>query len=206
MTNRHDRPIPLRDDGHSTPQRLFDGGRRQSRRRASRRHSILDYGIPMTIKIGPNHLRSTNITPLRREDLENACERLGDAAYTLGRPVPKSPIACELLLHYYFVVKEADSIFAFWYLSSSQKQVQGGTGWVVQIAVDLNKHVFVYDVNFHHWYEWNKATGFTLMTSRFPILAPRSAIIGSKAFPSKAQDAMKKLFELTEQAQAREVT
>ena len=65
---------------------------------------------------------------------------------------------------------------------------------------------FVYDVNFHQWYKWNKATGVTLMTTRFPILAPRSPIIGSKAFPSKAQDAMKKLFELNEQAQAREVT
>ena len=147
----------------------------------------LDYGIPVTIKIGPNLPRSTHITPMTREDLENACEPLSHAASTLGRPVPKSPIACELLLRYYFVVNEVDSIFAFGYLSASQKQVQGGTGWAVQIAVDLNKRVFVYDVNFHHWYEWNpSSTRWTLMTSQFPILAPRSAIIGSKAFPSQA--------------------
>ena len=160
----------------------------------------LEYGIHVTIKIGPNHPRSTHITPLTREDLENACEPLGHAAYTLGRPVPKSPIACELLLRYYFAVNEADSIFAFGYLSASQKEVQGGTGWAVQIAVDLNKHVFVYDVNFHHWYEWTpSSTRLTRMTSRFPILAPRSAIIGFKAFPSQAQDAMKNLFERTSQ-------
>ena len=160
----------------------------------------LDYGIPVTIKIGPNHPRSTHITPLTREDLENACEPLSHTAYTLGRPVPKSPIACELLLHYYFVVNEADSIFAFGYLSASQKQEQSGTGWAVQIAVDLNKHVFAYDVNFHHWYEWNPSSRrLTLMAFRFPILAPRSAIIGSKPFPSKAQDAMKNVFEQTSQ-------
>ena len=160
----------------------------------------LEYGIPVTIKIGPNHPRSTHVSPLTREDLENACEPLSHAAYTLGRPVPKSPIACELLLRYYFVVNESDTIFAFGYLSASQKQVQGGTGWAVQIGVDLNKRVFVYDVNFHYWYEWNpSSTTFMLMTSRFPILAPRSGIIGSKAFPSKAQDAMKNLFERTSQ-------
>ena len=113
----------------------------------------LDYSIPVTIQIGPNHPRSTHITPLTQEDLESACEPLGHAACTLRRPVPKSPIACEVLLRYYFVVNEADSIFAFGYLSASQKQLQGGTGWAVQIAVDLNKLVFVYDVNFHHWYE-----------------------------------------------------
>ena len=71
----------------------------------------LEYSIPVTIKIGPNHPRSTHFTPLTREDLENACEPLSHAAYTLGRPVPKSPIACELLLHYYFVVNEADYFF-----------------------------------------------------------------------------------------------
>lgn len=38
------------------------------------------------------------------------------------------------------------------------------------------------------------------MRARFPILAPKSAILGSKAFPSKAQQALTSLFERTQQS------
>ena len=160
-----------------------------------------DYGIPVAIKIGPNHPRSSRITPLTREELNDACEPMGNAAHAITRPVPKSPIACELLLRYYFVVNEADSIFVFGYLSSSQKQVQGNTGFAVQAAIELQKRIFLYDVNFHQWYEWHPPSArFSPMRARFPILAPKSAILGSKAFPSKAQQALTSLFERTQSA------
>lgn len=81
-----------------------------------------DYGIPVAIKIGPSHPRSSSITPLTREELNDACEPMGNAAHALTRPIPPSPIACELLLRYYYVVNDADAIFVFGYLSSSQKQ------------------------------------------------------------------------------------
>lgn len=158
-----------------------------------------DYGIPVAIKIGPNHPRSSRITPLTREELNDACEPMGNAAHALTRPIPPSPIACELLLRYYYVVNDADAVFVFGYLSSSQKQVQGNTGFAVQAAIELQKRIFLYDVNFHQWYEWNSAR-FSPMRARFPILAPKSAILGSKAFPSKAQQALTSLFERTQSA------
>ena len=160
----------------------------------------IDCGIPVVIKIGPNHPRSSRITPLTRDELNDACEPIGNAAHALTRPIPSSPIACELLLRYYYVVNDVDTLFVFGYLSSSQKQVQGNTGFAVQAAVQLQKRIFLYDVNFHQWYEWHPPSArFSPMRARFPILAPRSAIIGSKAFPSKAQEALKSLFERTQQ-------
>lgn len=160
-----------------------------------------DYGIPVAIKIGPNHPRSSRITPLTREELNDACEPMGNAAHALTRPIPSSPIACELLLRYYYVVNNADAIFVFGYLSSSQKQVQGNTGFAVQAAIELQKRIFLYDVNFHQWYEWHPPSArFSPMRARFPVLAPKSAILGSKAFPSKAQQALTSLFERTQQS------
>ena len=114
-----------------------------------------DYGIPVAIKIGPSHPRSSQITPLTREELNDACEPMGNAAHALTRPIPPSPIACELLLRYYYVVNNANTVFVFGYLSSSQKQVQGNTGFAVQAAIELQKRIFLYDVNFHQWYEWH---------------------------------------------------
>lgn len=159
----------------------------------------LYYGIPVTIKIGPSHAQSSRITPLTHEELNNTCKPLGNAAHALTRPIPRSPVACEQILRYYYVVNEVDSIFVFGYLSSSHKQVQGNTGFAVQAAADLQKRIFLYDINYHQWYEWQPtSTRFFPIRACFPIFAPKSAILSSKAFPSKAQEALNNLFERTQ--------
>lgn len=62
-----------------------------------------------------------------------------------------------LLARNWFQVKHADEIFA---IGSIKKQndvqfVKGGTGWAVQMAIDANKPVYVFDQNEVRWYYWN---------------------------------------------------
>ena len=53
-------------------------------------------------------------------------------------------------------------MFAFGEFSNQQKsQLRGGTGWTVQLALDANKTVYVYDTNSNAWYQpfhyrWNE--------------------------------------------------
>lgn len=76
----------------------------------------------------------------------------------------------------YYQVKNASSIFAVAFLDGS-KAVKGGTNAAVQMAIDLNKPVYVYDVASESWYKWD---GTKFITTTTPILTKNFAGIGTR--------------------------
>lgn len=104
---------------------------------------VLAYECKLEIKIGPNHPRAQCISPIVPvyADLLNAQRAATQARKTLERnaPVGKGGYFDELLIRNYFIAKDVYASYAFGYLEPNKTRVQGGTGWTVQLAVDMGK-------------------------------------------------------------------
>ena len=64
---------------------------------------------------------------------------LYQAAGTLHKRVPSHFYTLQLLQRNYQSAKKAQTIFAFGILEKDARQVKGGTGWTVQLALDQGK-------------------------------------------------------------------
>ena len=109
----------------------------------------LEMGFKVHIKIGPQHPRSQNVTPLTQEELLAAEPFLMRANETLKRKLLKldmshSPYYRELLQRNYHIIKDVTHVYVFGQLEDSRKTLKGGTGWTVHLALDTNKTVYVY--------------------------------------------------------------
>ena len=103
------------------------------------------------------HHHSENKKELTQNEFHEGCLMVERANKTLQRFRYQRMI--NLLARNWFQVKNADEIFA---VGSIKKQgafqfVKGGTGWAVQMAIDSNKPVYVFDQNEIRWYYWDFA-------------------------------------------------
>ena len=120
-------------------------------------------GFQVHVMIGLTHQRVNTITPISYLDLHLANPALHKANETLKRNISSLPPYCmELLQRNWYIIKDVTTVYAFGEFSNNdKKQLKGGTGWSVQMAIDANKSVYVYDVKSITWhqpfhYKWNK--------------------------------------------------
>lgn len=97
-----------------------------------------------------------------------------------------------LLARNWLQVKNADSIFAIGMLKG-KKQVQGGTGWAVQMAIDEDKDVYVFDQEKEQWYYWNNV--FVACTT--PRLTKNYAGIGTRKINDAGILAIRNVYKRT---------
>ena len=122
----------------------------------------------------------------------------------------------------YNIIEHADAVYAFGCFEKRQdccemESVCGGTGWGVQMTIDYNrqfnqfgksKELFVFDLDETCWFrlvktedETNDSTRepfkFERMKDYTPLLARKSAIIGTRDLPHWGRDAIKRLFDNT---------
>ena len=143
---------------------------------ASERH------IPTRIVVGPSHRAvRRGITPITGEDMEEALPHVTQAARTLNKIV-KNPITLELLMRNYHIVRDADCVYAFGKRGCGN-QIDGGTGWSVALAQQLDKQVFLYDVISRRWYKWNRhdEPQPLSLNTRLALHPNTTAIVGTRA-------------------------
>ena len=116
-----------------------------------------------------------------------------------------------LLQRNYRIVAKANTIFAFGHLERDCKSLLGGTGWSVQMALDLDKRVFVYDIETTTWFRAERLYGvdpvsnLLKMETKFcvwlkpqlPVLDQSSAVIGSRHIGPITSNAIRNLFHRT---------
>ena len=75
----------------------------------------------------------------------------------------------------FYQVYNSDAVYAIAKLNNDNKSVSGGTNTAVQLAIKLNKPVYVWDVNSEQWYKFNNtqnnspiALGLFLITALPP--------------------------------------
>ena len=127
---------------------------------------------------------------ITQEQFEEGKEHVMKANETLHRR-PDSYM--NLLSRNYAQVKNADAIFAVGHLKNGI--VDGGTGWAVQMAIDDNKPVYVYDQIRKQWFA--NLNGSWQVFSGIPKLTKNFAGIGTRELNQDGKDAIKQVYENT---------
>lgn len=111
---------------------------------------------------------------ISKDDFEEGCKHVLKANKTLNRKPYKY---MNLLARNYMQVKNSDVIFAIGSISNGK--VKGGTGWAVQMAIDDNKIVYVYDQFRKQWFinkdnKWDYYNETPSLTKNFAGIGTRN--------------------------------
>lgn len=166
-------------------------------------------GIPVLAWGFQGHkTNSKNVKILTKDELAEGWEHVKIANESLKRNIYNlSPYVRNLLARNWFQVKNSDTIFAVGNLTNSFSQVNGGTGWAVQMGIDNKKRVYVFDQNGYNpcWFQDTevKDVDGNVLFKRFitskdseflPVLTDRFAGIGTREINEHGILAIKKLF------------
>lgn len=156
-----------------------------------------------------------NRTHFRPEDYKTATRvtqfkikvAVSDAAIALGRPMDFKGI--ELVYRNWFQVASAEAIYAIGYIIAPDNKddrgftnktdheiVSGGTGWTVQMAIDREKPVYVFDQQRNYWCTWGD-NGVFLPTPEPPKLMYNFAGIGTRDLQENGKKAIRDVFKKT---------
>jgi hypothetical protein len=104
----------------------------------------------------------------------------------------------KLLSRCWFQVKNSEQIFAVSTIiaKNNREFVKGGTGWTVQMAIDNNKEVFLFDQKKNSWFYWDyQESKFKIRNETPAITAMNFAGIGARIINEKGINAIENLFQ-----------
>ena len=165
-----------------------------------------EYGMQIELWVPPNHPRTQFTSPVGVEVLLQGDDAIQKAAYSLARTIPTHFYPLSLLQSNYHIARKAHTVFAFGTLELNRKELKGGTGWTVRMAMDLGKEVFVFDTLTQTWFEvattyqsgqWLTAETKFVPTNQKPTLHQSSAVIGSKQINQGSRAELRDLFHRT---------
>jgi len=135
---------------------------------------------------------------------------LHQAAHKLGKRIPSHFYTLQLLQRNYQIAKKAHTIYAFGILEKDGKRVKGGTGWTVQLAMDQDKQVYLFDIPSQSWYRSDHyyqvdgesttlvaGSQFVPWGPKGPTLHQSSAVVGSRELDDKTRAEIQALFNPT---------
>lgn len=163
----------------------------------------LPYGVKTIAYSFDGHRQySANPHILTMQELTVGWEACKKASWTLGRRIDQhsSTYTRKLLSRNWFQVKHADAIFAIGTLVKGKDHlVNGGTGWAVQMAVDNNKPVYLFEQDIKQWCMFDY---FTKCFIRYPsdnppTLTQHFAGIGTRAITDDGLQAILHVYEET---------
>ncbi len=131
-----------------------------------------------------------NVAISKQEALK-ADKALKKANESLGRTFPTSNDYVNNLLRRNFnQVDNADAVYAITEIKGNKPQ--GGTGWAVQMAVDMGKPVFVYS---QEKGQWMSLTNGKWAATDTPVLTNNFAGIGTREITEKGKQAIRDVYE-----------
>jgi hypothetical protein len=152
-----------------------------------------EFGIGKQVDYTPQTLQK--LSEKQRKEVETAYQQavkdLGRKALPYNWSSPqKEDYSGGLVRRDYLQAKSADAVFAIgtivkpgdknkegYTIKSKTESVDGGTGYAVQMAINLGKPVYVYDQVKKGWYEWN---GSIFVQTFIPTLTPKFAGVGTR--------------------------
>ena len=140
-----------------------------------------EYGVPFQV-------------PAPTSEGEKVIAAIVKANETLQRePLQEGLIS--LLQRKYTVLLQADTLFAFGHITRDCKTLRGGTGWCVQMAMDMGKTIYAYDIENSTWFQVRNKRFY--LKPDAPTLALRSVVLGSKQIGPITNNAIQHLFHRT---------
>ena len=171
-----------------------------------------ELGMNVEIKIPPEHPRARSVSPLTPQELDEANPYVERAAQRLRRfsyQHPSNTIKGNLLKRNFHIVREAEAVYAFGRFQSTTdpQMLRGGTGWTVQLAIELCKEtgrapmIYVYDMYHQAWFEcvrqFDTDTFVFKRLYKKPYLMSQSAVVGSREIDDTTGKEIFALFERT---------
>lgn len=152
------------------------------------------YGVHTIAYSFYNHVQEgKNQKILNGLELKEGFEHVMIASKTLKRnPSGQYDYVKHLLARNWFQVKNSEAIFAIGKFQS-YKIVSGGTGWAVQMAIDNEKPVFVFNQSNKSWNKFNYEHLIFDMLDYIPTLTENFAGIGTRDI---TQDGIKAIQEV----------
>ena len=152
-------------------------------------------------------------TVVSEADFKEGVEKVNLAAKTLGRRA-SNPNVLDLLGRNWMQVRESEAVFAIGKLNplithqlpSGQfySEVEGGTGWAVQMAIDADKPVYVFDINTNAWYFFKPGAEVTETGAKCwekmdktPILTKTFAGVGTRQITPEGRAAIADAYKAT---------
>lgn len=122
-------------------------------------------------------LKKAGVSPviLSKEQLEEARNRVEKL---LGKRY-EDTIQGNLKVRNFYQVINSDGIFAIAKLNKDKTGVLGGTNTAIQLGIQLNKKLYVWDVDTEKWYSYD-ITSKTFVETDTPILTKNFAGIGTR--------------------------
>ena len=130
-------------------------------------------------------------TPLTPEQLAEADPALIRANKSLGRHYPpKNAYVRSLLQRNYYQVRNSDAVYAIGNIAG--KLVEGGTGWAVQMAIEMAKPVYVFNQKDNLWYTFSNGQ---FVQTGTPALTKNFAGIGTREITKAGEQAIREVYE-----------
>lgn len=143
---------------------------------------------------------------LSKEQLEEVDIAYKKAVIDLGRKeLAANTFAGGLVRRDYLQAKAADAIFAVstiiepgqkdkkgYYNKTNHQTVEGGTGYAVQMAINMNKPVYVFDQLKNSWFTWN---GSNFIEIEQPKLTKKFAGIGTREINENGRIAIENIYK-----------
>lgn len=162
------------------------------------------YGFENHVHWRPDHLNGMD---REQKVLMLAC--FYSAADTLKRP--RLFRGVELCQRNWFQAYYSSGVYAISYIlengekdlqgrknNSGKQVVAGGTGWTVEMAIQMHKPVFVFDMNKNFWFLWDDENGFVSIPKDLtPILTQDYAGIGSRNPTASGIKAIEQVYKKT---------
>lgn len=142
---------------------------------------------------------SNNQLILSEEELKEGWIHILKANENLKRGISShiEPYVYRLLCRNWFQVKNSEQIYAIGELSKTKKSVDGGTGWAVQMAIDNNKPVYVFDQPQNQWYIYLEPHKRFVEYYAIPQLTKNFAGIGTRGLTNNGVKAIEQIYERT---------
>lgn len=160
------------------------------------------YGVTTNAySFGGHNQYSNNQCKLTAEQLKEGAEKAKIASLALGRPwkyIENKPYVKNLMSRNWFQIKNADCVFAVGKLvKASDKLVDGGTGWAVQMAVDNQKSIYLFEQNFNSWFVYDYEKNCFTTLDHTPTLTENFAGIGTREINDNGKKAIADVYLAT---------
>lgn len=162
-----------------------------------------EYGVGKQVNYRPSTLKR-----LTQEQLDEVEQAYSKAVKQMGRrKLSKSSYGGKLVRRDYLQAKAADAIYAISTIippkgkdkkgytnNTNIELVEGGTGYAVQMGINLNKQVYVFDQLKNMWFSWDYHTN-SFEKCNTPKLTKKFAGIGTRQLNENGKKAIENIFK-----------
>lgn len=157
-----------------------------------------EYGVLTIAYSFYNHVQySKNQKVLTHEELSEGFYRVKIASKSLKRTVVQLyPYVKNLISRNWFQVKNSDAVFAIGtFGDETLTWANGGTGWAIQMAIDVGKSVYLFDQNKESWFVYNFDQKKFIKINYIPTLTVNFAGIGTRQINDVGLKAIHQIYE-----------